>query len=283
MCDVIERNLQETLRLCRSEAGQGVQITAHRCDVGEESDIVAFRDAVSRDHDRDHINLLFNNAGIAGGGSFVNAPRKEWERTFGICWDGVYLMTRYFLPLLLKSDEGHVINTSSVNGFHAVLGGSIPHTAYSSAKFAVKGFTEALITDFRLNAPHLKASVVMPGYVGTGITKNTPEILGSDVVTFSDAEVEMLRDRWSRNGLVDPNATPDDIRTLWKERMADYDQGGLTPDQAATIILDGVRANQWRILVGPDAVALDRAVRRDPENAYEPDFDMGAGDAEDGY
>lgn len=273
MCDIIDSNLHETLRLCRSEAGQGVQITAHRCDVAAEADIVAFRDAVVSEHDSDHINLLFNNAGIAGGGSFVNAPRDEWERTFNICWNGVYLMTRHFLPLLMASDEGHVINTSSVNGFRAALGGNIPHTAYSSAKFAVKGFTEALINDFRFNAPHLHASVVMPGYVGTGITKNTAEILGAEVVTWSDAEIEMLREQWLRDGVIDkPDTSADEIRARWQNFMADYDKGGLTPDEAATIILDGVRANQWRILVGPDAVALDEAVRRAPEQAYDLDF-----------
>ncbi|MEM7020676.1 MAG: SDR family oxidoreductase [Pseudomonadota bacterium] len=273
ICDIIDNNMQETLSLCRAEAAQGVQISAHRCDVAEEDDITAFRDAVARDHGRDHINLLFNNAGIGGGGSLVNAPREEWDRTFNICWNGVYLMTRHFLPLLLASKEGHVINTSSVNGFRASLGGNIPHTAYSAAKFAVKGFTEALINDFRFNAPHLHASVVMPGYVGTGIAKNTVEILGADVVVLSDTEIEMQREQWLQDGVIDSlDTSNDEIRAMWRARMEDYDQGGLTPDEAATIILDGVRANQWRILVGPDAVALDKAVRRTPEEAYELDF-----------
>jgi NAD(P)-dependent dehydrogenase (short-subunit alcohol dehydrogenase family) len=272
MCDIIDANLEQSLKLCRAEAAQGVRITAHRCDVAEETDIIAFRDAVAIEHERDHINLLFNNAGIAGGGSFVNAPRAVWERTFNICWNGVYLMTRHFLPLLLASDEGHVINTSSVNGFHATLG-TFPHTAYSSAKFAVKGFTEALINDFRFNAPHLHASVVMPGYVGSGIVKNTLEILGDDVVSLSDAEIELRREQWVRDGIItDPSASADEVRKLWRTRMANWDQGGLTPDQAATIILDGVRDGEWRILVGPDAVALDEAVRREPGRAYDLDF-----------
>ena len=273
MCDVIEDNLEETLAMCRAESGQGVHVTAHRCDVGMEDEIVAFRDAVVRDHGRDHIHLLFNNAGIAGAGSFVNTPRERWERTFDICWYGVYWMTRHFLPLLLASEEGHVVNTSSANGFHATLGGSIPHTAYSSAKFAVKGFTEALINDFRFNAPHLKASVVMPGYVGTGITSNTREIAGTDVISFTDAEIEAQRARWVENGfLKDPAATPDEIRSLWQDWMAHYEQGGMSPDEAASIILDGVRAEAWRILVGRDAQALDVAVREDPEAAYDLDF-----------
>ena len=64
-------------------------------------------------------NLLFNNAGIGGGGSMITEPREVWERTFNVCWGGVYLGVRTFLPLLIASDEGHIVNTSSVNGFWA--------------------------------------------------------------------------------------------------------------------------------------------------------------------
>jgi NAD(P)-dependent dehydrogenase (short-subunit alcohol dehydrogenase family) len=93
----------------------------------------------------------------------VAAARDQRERTFNICWGGVYLGTRTFMPMLLKADAGHIVNTSSVNGFWGSLGPTVSHTAYSAAKFAVKGFTEALISDLRLNAPHIKCSVVMPG------------------------------------------------------------------------------------------------------------------------
>src|SRR5262249_57919553 len=100
--------------------------------------------------------LLFNNAGIGGGGGFVKDDRAEWERTFDICWFGVYYCARAFLPLLTASDDAYIVNTSSVNGFWACLGPDVAHTAYSSAKFAVKGFSEALLVDLRLNAPHVK-------------------------------------------------------------------------------------------------------------------------------
>ena len=83
--------------------------------------------------------------------------REEWERTFNICWSGVYHCTRAFLPMLQKAEEGHIVNTSSVNGFWASVGPRIPHTAYSAAKFAVKGFTEALITDCGSTRPTLNA------------------------------------------------------------------------------------------------------------------------------
>ena len=78
--------------------------------------------------------------------------------------------------MLLKADEGHIVNTCSVNGFWASVGLGVPHTAYSAAKFAVKGFTEALINDLRLNAPHIKCSVVMPGHIGTSIVSNSRKV-----------------------------------------------------------------------------------------------------------
>ena len=106
--------------------------------------------------------------------------RDEWERTFNICWGGVYNCTRAFLPMLQNAEEGHIVNTSSINGFWASVGPRIPHTAYSAAKFAVKGFSEALITDLRINAPHIKCSVVMPGQIGTSIRANTRKMHSGD-------------------------------------------------------------------------------------------------------
>ena len=178
-CDVSAENLAETEELADEDAATGVRVTTFVADVSDESALQVFAAAVAAEHQTDHINLLFNNAGIGGGGSFVLDDRDEWETTFDICWGGVYLCTRAFMPMLLASDEGHVVNTSSVNGFWASLGPGIPHTAYSAAKFAVKGFTEALITDFRLNAPHLRASVVMPGHIGTSIVINSGKVLGT--------------------------------------------------------------------------------------------------------
>lgn len=273
-CDIIDENLAETLSICQAEAPQGVLVTGHRCDVANEEEVLRFCNEVEEQHGKDYVNLLFNNAGVGGGGSFVESTREEWERTFGICWNGVYFMCRHFLPLLMNSTEGHVVNTSSVNGFRASLGGNIPHTAYSAAKFAVKGFTEALINDFRFNAPHLKASIVMPGYVGTEIYVNSGRILGhKPAEEWSDEEVEKLRARLEQEGSEDAKLSNDEIREAWAKRRESYRDGGLTPAQAATIILNGVKADEWRILVGPDAEALDRAVRKHPLNTYDLDFD----------
>src|SRR5262245_8459486 len=177
MCDVSAENMQQTKAQAEAGAPRGTRVHTFVADVSSEEQLVAFRAAVAAAHETDYVNLVFNNAGIAGGGSLIEAPREEWEKTFAVCWYGVYFGTRTFAPMLIASDEGHLINTSSVNGFWASLGPNTAHTAYSAAKFAVKGFTEALINDFKLHAPHVKVSLVMPGHVGTEIVKNSRRAL----------------------------------------------------------------------------------------------------------
>ena len=155
MCDVSAQNMAETKRLCEdARPRQGLRVTTHVADVSDEAQVLSFRDAVAAQQGTDKIHLLFNNAGISGGGSMIANSRDEWERTFNICWGGVYLNTRAFLPMLQKADEGHIVNTSSVNGFWASVGPLVPHTSYSAAKFAVKGFSEALIADLQSILPY---------------------------------------------------------------------------------------------------------------------------------
>ena len=200
ICDVSATNMAETIALCEVDAPEGTVVSAFVADVADEEQLIAFRRHVEEAHATDHLDLLFNNAGIGGAGSFVADAREEWDQVFAVCWGGVYLGTRTFLPLLLASEAGHVVNTSSVNGFWATLGGNA-HTAYSAAKFAVKGFTEALIADFRQNAPHLRASVVMPGHVGTSIVFNSGQYFGRDPKELDDEQVAQLRARFSTQGL----------------------------------------------------------------------------------
>src|SRR6516225_7594921 len=270
MSDVFPEGMAETKRLCLSQARQGTRVATFVADVSIENQVLAFAAAVRRDLDTDHIHFLFNNAGIGGGGSFVDGDRGEWEKTFGVCWYGVYYCTRAFLPLLKNSDEGHIVNTSSVNGFWATLGPDRPHTAYCAAKFAVKGFTEALITDLALNAPHIKCSVVMPGHVGTSIPTNSRKILkGSETAI----DIAAARRRLAAQG-VDAAALSDDqvrARVIELEKRFRED-APTTAAEAATIILNGVKAERWRILVGKDAEFLDERVRAAPEAAYSPEF-----------
>ena len=258
ICDVIEENMEETFQEATKKYPQ-VKITKHLCDVSSEDDV---------------LRLLFNNAGIGGGASFVLSGIEEWERTFKICWDGVYLCSRAFMDALLKSEEGHMINTSSVNGFWATLGHSQPHTSYSAAKFAVKGFTEALINDFRINAPHLGVSLVMPGHIGTSISENSGKVLGQkDIADLNDEELQEMKDRWIKVGAPVHNLSLEMFRESVINRQRDFKEKAITSAEAAAkVILDGVKAKEWRILIGPDAKALDRRVRENPEKAYDHDF-----------
>ena len=182
------------------------------------------------------------------------------------------------MPAMIASSEGHLVNTSSVNGFWASLGGT-PHTSYSAAKFAVKGFSEALLDDFRMNAPHLGVSVVMPGHIGTSIAINTGKILNANSngtsVERSDEEMQKVKDNMIKLGAPVHNQSLDQIRDIIKERANSFKEDApMTAAEAATVILDGVKENKWRILVGEDAKALDKWVRESPEDAYNISFNL---------
>ena len=276
-CDLLMDNLEETRDLCAAEPGAAA-LSIHKCDVASEADILAFRDQAQQALGG-ALNFLFNNAGIGGTVSITSeADRADWERTFNVCWYGVYYSCRAFMPMLMAAKAAHIVNTSSVNGFWASIGPSVPHSAYSAAKFAVKGFTEALVTDLRIHAPHIKASVVMPGHIGTSIAINSGKLMGhSEPLKMSAAEVKQLRERLMQAGgdtaeaLM--NLSDDQIREFLHQRgIAFRDQAPTSAAQAAQIILDAVLAGKWRILVGEDAENLDRQVRAAPEEAYEPEF-----------
>jgi NAD(P)-dependent dehydrogenase (short-subunit alcohol dehydrogenase family) len=275
ICDVSADAMAETRRLCELEKlPQGLRVTTHIADVSLEDQLLRFRDEIVEQQATDKIHLLFNNAGIGGGGSLFTNTREQWERTFNICWGGVYLGVRTFLPMLVKADEGHIVNISSVNGFWASVGMGVSHTAYSSAKFAVKGFTEALINDLRLNAPHVKCSVVMPGHVGTSIISNSRKVhSGTDSDRLNENEIVLTRVRLTAAGMDASKMSDEDVQAVAAERARSFLQDApTTAAQAAKTILDGVKAGRWRILVGDDAHRLDERVRQTPERAYEAEF-----------
>jgi NAD(P)-dependent dehydrogenase (short-subunit alcohol dehydrogenase family) len=275
-CDWHGDAVAETAVMARAGAPPGVQVTSHACDVSDEAQVLRFRDELLEGHASDHVDLVFSNAGIGGGGSFISDPREQWERTFAIDWWGVYYCARAFLPLLIASGDGVLVNTSSVNGFWAALGPGAPNSAYSTAKFAVKGFSEALIEDLRANAPEVRVAVVMPGHVGTDIVANSLRARGlPEPEHMSDAQLEELipRDAQAeliRAGLLAEGGSADELRQMLVRANADFrDKAPLSAAEAATIILDGVRSGAWRILVGEDAKTLDAAVRAKPEAAYD--------------
>ena len=274
MCDVSAENMAETKRLCQTNAPQGTRVITYVADVSNEQQILSFRDAVARELDTDHIHLLFNNAGIGGGPSFINSPRDEWERTFNVCWYGVYYSCRAFIGMIVKAHEAHIVNTSSVNGFWASLGPTRAHTAYPAAKFAVKGFTEGLINDFRINAPHVKCSVVMPGHIGTSIVENSRKVLtGHKISEMSVKEIADARRSLITMGMPAADFTDLQIQQMMTEMARQFEANAPTSAaEAAAIILNGVREEKWRILIGADAECMDTLVREAPEQAYEQMF-----------
>ena len=275
-CDLNADAVEQAAARARGDAPPGVRVTSHACDVSVEAQVLRFRDELLGGHASDHVDLVFSNAGIGGGGSFIRDSREEWERTFAIDWWGVYYCARAFLPLLIASGDSVLVNTSSVNGFWASLGPGMPNTAYSTAKFAIKGFSEALIEDLRTNAPGVRVAVVMPGHVGTDIVANSLRARGlPEPEDMSDAQLEELIPRDAQAGLIRAGvlvegASADDLRQMLVQANADFrDKAPVSAAQAATIILDGVRSGAWRILVGEDAKKLDALVRAKPEAAYD--------------
>lgn len=230
-CDIDEGKLQSVVRKAK-DLNADVRVTSHLCDVADSKAVRQLRREVSDAHQSTALHLLFNNAGAVGGMSFVKSPPEEWERVFAVSWNGTYNCTREFLPMLLASDQGRVINTASVNALWASLGSRTPHSAYSSAKFAVRGFTESLLVDFQRNAPHLSAILVLAGHVRTGMPA--------------------------------PPAT-------WKRALGSLFAGyePVSSQSAAEQILNAVVRGDWRVVIGSDAAAVDERVRSDPWTVYE--------------
>mmetsp|Transcript_45787 Transcript_45787/g.132559 ORF Transcript_45787/g.132559 Transcript_45787/m.132559 type:complete len:356 (-) Transcript_45787:38-1105(-) len=292
LCDVNEVRMQETQAICEKVKTGQAKVTIHRCDVADEAQVLAFARAVAEQHiAKGRKVALFNNAGTSAQVSILG-DRAAWDRCFNVCWSGVYFMTRAFLPMLLESAHGYVVNTSSVCGFWASVGFLSTHTSYSASKFAVKGFTEALINDFKLNAPHVRAAIVMPGHIGTSIAANIMGELTPAKLAEQRAEaakrarvVGQMRgtkdyEKLERMGqlrgyLKDLSHVSDEqLQKRHQQAQKGFSTGGTSAEKAAEIILSGVRQGKWRILVGPDAYVLDEAVRKHPEEAYEADFNL---------
>jgi NAD(P)-dependent dehydrogenase (short-subunit alcohol dehydrogenase family) len=275
-CDLNGDAVAVTAATAGAAASPGVRVTGHACDVSDEAQVVRFRDELLAEHGSNHVDLVFSNAGAGGGESFVTSRREVWERTFAIDWWGVYYCARVFLPLLIASGDGVLVNTSSVNGFWAALGPGMPNNAYSTAKFAVRGFSEALIEDLRSNAPGVRVAVVMPGHVGTDIIANSIRAHGlPELEELTDAQLEELiprevRAKLAGAGVLAEDASAEELRQMLVRANADFrDKAPVSAAQAATIILDGVRSGAWRVLVGEDAKKIDAAVRAKPEAAYD--------------
>jgi NAD(P)-dependent dehydrogenase (short-subunit alcohol dehydrogenase family) len=270
-CDINPDSVAVTAATAWAAAPPGVAVTGHACDVSDEAQVQRFRDELLDQHSAGHVDLVFSNAGIGGGGSFVKDPREQWERTFAIDFWGVYYCARVFLPLLIASGDGVLVNVSSLNGLWASLGPGMPNNAYSTAKFAVRGFSEGLIEDLRTNAPQVRVAVVLPGSVGTDIIANTRRAHGiPGPADISDEQLKESMELLAKLKVVAPDAPLEEVRRILVRLEADgKDKAPLSAAEAAAIILDGVLSGGWRILVGNDVALVDERIRSRPESAYD--------------
>ncbi|MCH9642105.1 MAG: SDR family oxidoreductase [Actinomycetia bacterium] len=201
----------------------GVQVKSDRLDVTERETVQLYADGVAEHFGK--VNQIYNNAGIAFTGDIEVAQYKDIERVMDVDFWGVVNGTKSFLPHLIDSGDGHVVNVSSVFGLFAVPG----QGAYNAAKFAVRGFTEALRQEMALAQHPVKVTCVHPGGIKTAIARNATAAEGLDV---------------------------EDLAQTFDRKLA-----RTTPEQAARVILDGVRKNKARVLVGTDAKIFEIVVR----------------------
>jgi NAD(P)-dependent dehydrogenase (short-subunit alcohol dehydrogenase family) len=215
--DIDADGLEETVRL----AGDGAR--GYALDVADRDAVYAHASQVAADFGA--VNLVINNAGVAMKGTIREMSDEDLKWVMDIDFWGVVHGTRAFLPHVIESGDGHVVNLSSVFGLIAVP----TQAAYNAAKFAVRGFTEALRQEMELDKLPVGVSCVHPGGVKTNIARNARSTDSAD--------------------------KPDDMGRRFEQIAR------TTPDAAARTILAGVRRNRARILIGPDAYVIDALPR----------------------
>ncbi len=229
-CDVSETGLKETAGRVDGEMHTAV------VDMGDREAVLSYAEDVVAHFGSVH--QVYNNAGIAFNGSVLESEWSDYERVLRVNLNGVIHGTQAFLPHLLASGDGHVVNVSSLNGYLAQPG--LSH--YCTAKFAVRGFTETLRAEMLLEGHPVKVSVVHPGGVATAISSSALE--------------------WARSSGREITPAHEARQRTYTEKLLK-----LPADKAARIIVDGVEKGRARIRVGNDAIAVDRLVRLAPATA----------------
>ncbi|MET8800686.1 SDR family NAD(P)-dependent oxidoreductase [Nocardia sp. NPDC004568] len=220
LSDIDTEGLAETTRRCEE---LGAEVKSDRLNVAEREAVLLYADAVKQHFGVVH--QIYNNAGIAHHGDVAKTEFKDIERIMDVDFWGVVNGTKAFLPFLLESGDGHVVNVSSLFGLIAVPG----QAAYNSAKFAVRGFTEALRQEMLVDRAPVKVTCVHPGGIKTAVARNA---------TYSD-----------------------DIDGANASSMFDKYLAIHSPEMAAQTIVDGVRKGRGRVLIGWEAKLLDLFVR----------------------
>ncbi|AJD49109.1 short-chain dehydrogenase/reductase family protein [Isoalcanivorax pacificus W11-5] len=225
--DVNSKDLEALAKTLRAN---GHEVHSEKLDVADRQ---AFYDYAERVHAHyGQVNLVINNAGVALGATVEDMNYDDFEWLMGINFWGVVYGTKAFLPFLKEADEAHIVNISSVFG----LVGIPTQSAYNAAKFAVRGFTESLRMELEIEGGRVSCSCVHPGGIKTNIARNARM---NDVshITGADAEKSIA-----------------DFEKMFRTTAAD----------AASTIINGVRRNKRRILIGGDAYAIDTMQRTLP-------------------
>jgi hypothetical protein len=218
--DIDEVGLAETTKHARVI---GATVRETRLDVTDRRAVLAYADAVAGEFGT--VNIVINNAGIAFTGDIEAMTFEQIERVMDVDFWGVVNGTKAFLPHVIASGDGHIVNISSLFGLLAVPGQS----AYNAAKFAVRGFTEALRQEMIVSAHPVQVTCVHPGGIKTAIARNAGAVEGQDAASLAE---------------------------IFDKKLA-----RTSPDSAAKSILRAVRANRARAVVGLDAKVLDLLVR----------------------
>ncbi len=230
-CHLALADIDETgLKGTAESVGTKVKVSTHRVDVSDRRQVYHFAEETIRFHDG--VDMIINNAGVALGDFLETVPMEDFEWLMGINFWGVVYGTMAFLPFLKKQPEGHVVNISSINGILT----NPNNGPYCSAKFAVKGYTEALAQE--MHGTTIRVSCVHPGGIKTNIARNT---------RFNRAMYSLGRENSIR---------------LYEEELFKT-----TSDDAAKIIIHGIKRNKRRIMVGTDAKVIDLITRLFPVTA----------------
>jgi NAD(P)-dependent dehydrogenase (short-subunit alcohol dehydrogenase family) len=225
LSDINEASVKQVAKELK-DAGRDVIVD--RLDVADRDAVYAYADKVAKKFGT--VNIVINNAGVALGSTVEEMSYEDFEWLMGINFWGVVYGTKAFLPYLKKADEGHIVNVSSVFG----LIGVPSQSAYNAAKFAVRGFTESLRQELELEGGSVSCTSVHPGGIKTNIARNAR-------ITADTSRITGL----------DPESSKKQFEKLFRT----------TPEQAAATIISGIRGNKRRVLIGPDAVAIDTMQR----------------------
>jgi len=238
LSDVDPSGLDETAAMCQ---GRGVPVTCKRVDVAVREDVYTWAESVVQSHGK--VNLIFNNAGVALGSTVESMCWEDMEWLMGVNFWGVVNGTKAFLPHLIASGAGHVVNVSSVFGLISVP----TQSAYNAAKFGVRGFTDALAMELKVARHPVRATTVHPGGIRTNIVKNARF---DSTILDSVGDTELADGRFKSISMT-------------------------SPDRAARLILTAVRKRRRRVTVGPDAKLID-LLSRLPASIYQEALVLGA-------